>query len=85
MNKDLLATAGQIQPARDAAAAAVVHYRQTIENPNSTRDEIKEACNNALRAWADLVDLQTEHTNELITALQIMGDMLTGKKPRPKS
>ena len=85
MDNDILTTAGKIQPAREAAAAAVDHYRQTIEDPDSTRGEIKEACNNALRALAILTDLQTEYTNELITAGQIMSDHIAGKKPGPKS
>ena len=64
---------------------AIKAYRDTFNNTESTRDEIKEACNNAIRKAVDLIDYQGECINALITAGQILGDYATGKKKGPTS
>ena len=85
MKDEVLQTAQRIAAARKRAGEAVGHYRQTMENQSSSRDEIKAACNAAITAWAELADLQTEYTNELITAGQIMREQISGAPPRLKS
>lgn len=80
---------GEARAERDAKEKemleAIQIYRETILNETSTRDEIKEACNNALRKAGELINLQAECINALVTAGQILGDYATGKKRGPTS
>lgn len=80
---------GEARAKRDAKEQEMIEavrvYRETILNEDSTRDEIKEACNGAIRRAVELINLQTEAINTLVTAGQILGDYATGKPPKPKS
>lgn len=80
---------GEARAERDAKEKelldAVKVYRETILNEDSTRDEIKESCNEAIRKAVELINKQSECINALVTAGQILGDYATGKAPKPKS
>ncbi len=64
---------------------ALAKYRDTINNRASTRDEIKEACNDALRRMADMIDLQTDTINRLVTLGKYFAELVEDKTPRAKS
>ena len=70
---------------RKEMVEAVKVYRDTMLNPDSTRDEIKDACNEAILKMVAVIDLQTELVNNLIVAGRLLGEKATGKQPKPKS
>lgn len=64
---------------------AIAVYRDTIKDESTSRDEIKEACNAAIRRAGELITLQTETINTLVMAGQLLSEAATGKAPKPKS
>ena len=75
----------KVQEKKQEMYKAVDHYREIIDNEESTREEIKEACNDAIRTMAEVISLQIEERNALVMAGQILGDAITNKPHRPKS
>ena len=80
---------GEARAKRDAKEREMVEairlYRETITDDASTRDEIREACNQAIRKAVDLINYQSECMNALVTAGQILWEHVTGKTPKPSS
>jgi len=70
---------------RNEMIEAVKVYRAIMKDESSSRDEIKEACNKALKKAAELIDLQTETINALIFAGQMLADAVSGKTQPPQA
>lgn len=86
---DLLDVEKMLGPEREkmhnAIKTAVQHYSNTAKDPDRTKEELVQAGNDALRAMGDLIDLQNDAINGLITASQLLADTIEGKERRPSS
>ena len=61
-----------VNEAKKVALQRVETYRRVYDDPASTKDDLRNAANEAIRAWAKTCDLQTD----LIEALKDMGNMI---------
>ena len=86
---DLLDLEKKLGPERkrlhESVTTAVQHYRDTAKDPESTKEDLIQTCNDALRAMSELIDLQGDSINALITASQVLADTIEGKEQRPSS
>lgn len=72
----------EIDAARADAYAQIKAYSETYHDTSKTKEDLKDAANEALRGLSKVIDLQYEQTEQLVLMGQYLSEMILGGKPK---
>lgn len=68
--------------ARADAYAKIKAYSETYYDTSKSKEDLKDAANEALRGLSKVIDLQYEQTEQLVLMGQYLSEMILGGKPK---
>lgn len=74
-------TGADREQAEKKMMSAIRHCSQVYLDEKATKEDLKDAANDALRAAGELLDLQKDTINALITISQELSAILNGSDP----
>ena len=81
INELICMTGADREKAEDKMMNAIRHYNQVYFDKAATKEDLKNAGNDALHAAGELLDLQKDTINALITISQELSAILNGSDP----